>query len=90
MRLGAIGGGLLGMRDQDGKLARNLGAKFGTETFVFDSAKRLRYRGGIDGDRKVLSPIPEAHLFNALRNLVSGTAPALVTAKALGCALRLR
>jgi hypothetical protein len=86
----AIGGGLLAMRDQGGKLARNLEAKFATESFVFDSAGRLRYRGGIDGDRKYLSPAPKTHLLDALGSLVSGTAPAFTTSKALGCALKLR
>jgi hypothetical protein len=86
----AIGGGLLGIRDQGGKLARSLDARFATESFVFDSARRLRYRGGIDGDRKYLSPAPRTYLLDALRSLVSGTAPAFATSKALGCALRLR
>jgi hypothetical protein len=85
----ASGVRLVGARDARGALARRLDAKIATETFVFDSAKRLRYHGGIDGDRKYLSPKPEPRLGNALRALVSGTAPALTTSKPLGCALKL-
>jgi hypothetical protein len=85
----AIGSRLLGARDAHGTLARRLDARFATETFVFDSAQRLRYRGGIDGDRKYLTSKPQTHLGNALRALVAGTAPLLTTSKALGCALKL-
>jgi hypothetical protein len=85
----ASGSRLLGARDAHGTLARRLDAQFATETFVFDSAQRLRYRGGIDGDRKHLTSKPQAHLGNALRALVAGTAPPLTTSKALGCALKL-
>lgn len=84
-----LGGGLRGLRDPSGALARRLDAKFATETFVFDSSQRLRYRGGIDGDREYLSPKPKAHLQEALRSLLTGAAPASATSKALGCALKL-
>jgi hypothetical protein len=86
----AIGGGIAGMRDPGGRLARRLDATFATETFVFDSSRRLRYHGGIDGDRKSLGPTPQSHLGDALRSLVSGADPASSTSKALGCALKLR
>jgi hypothetical protein len=86
----AIGGGIAGMRDLEGTLARRLDASFATETFVFDSARRLRYHGGIDGDRTYLRPTPQGYLGDALRSLVSGESPASSTSKALGCALRLR
>jgi hypothetical protein len=85
----AIGSRLLGARDAHGTLARRLDAQFATETFVFDSAQRLRYRGGIDGDRKHLTSKPQTHLGDALRALVAGTAPPRTTSKALGCALKL-
>jgi len=85
----AVTGGLAVLRDVGGQLARRLGARFATESFVFDSKRQLRYRGGIDGDRAYLRPTTEAHLRNAVRSLITGSAPTLVTAKALGCALRL-
>ena len=76
--------------DDDGRLARRLGAQFATETFVFDAAGTLRYRGGIDDDRRSLRPRPTAHLRDELQSLLAGTAPPYATTKALGCALRLR
>lgn len=77
------------LRDPGGRLARRLGAQYATESFVFDTAGRLRYRGGIDDQRKYLGPNAKAHLRDALIHLLDNDAPAFVTAKALGCALRL-
>ena len=76
--------------DDGGRLARRLNAQFATETFVFDAAGTLRYRGGIDDDRRSLRPRPTAHLRDELQRLLAGTAPPYATTKALGCALRLR
>ncbi len=75
--------------DPGGKLARRLDAAYATETFVFDASGSLRYRGGIDDDRKTLSKTPRAHLRDALLGLLAGTAPAYATSKTLGCVLRL-
>jgi hypothetical protein len=77
------------LRDPSGRLARRLGAQYATESFVFDASGRLRYRGGIDDQRKYLGPNAKAHLRDALIHLLDNDAPAFVTAKALGCALRL-
>lgn len=77
------------MRDQGGRLARRLGAQYATESFVLDTKGRLRYRGGIDDQRKQIGPNAKAHLRDALEQLLDKDAPAYVTAKALGCALRL-
>jgi hypothetical protein len=75
-------------RDDGGTLARRLGAQYATETFVFDTTGLLRYRGGIDDDRKRLSANPRAHLGDELLSLLAGTAPSYAGAKSLGCALR--
>jgi len=77
------------LRDPGGRLARRLGAQYATESFVFDTGGRLRYRGGIDDQRKYLGPNAKTHLRDALVHLLENDAPAYVTAKALGCALRL-
>jgi hypothetical protein len=82
--------GLPVFRDDEGRLARLLDAQFATQTFVFDAKGALRYRGGIDGDRKELSESPQQFLRDALLRLLSGDAPELATAKALGCILRSR
>ena len=76
-------------RDDGGKLARRLEAQYATETFVFDATGAIRYRGGIDDDRKHLSSKPRAYLRDELLSLLAGMAPPYATAKSLGCALRL-
>jgi hypothetical protein len=78
------------LRDDGGRLARLLDAQFATETFVFDAKGALRYRGGIDDERRYLTASPKAHLRDALERLLAGTAPAYMTSKALGCVLRRR
>jgi hypothetical protein len=77
------------LRDDQGKLARRLGAEYATETFVFDATGALRYRGGIDDDRKRLSQTPRALLRDSLLGLLAGNAPEFATGKTLGCVLRL-
>ena len=76
-------------RDEDGRLARNLGALYATESYVVDAHGSIRYRGGIDSDRKHLRVDTQPFLRQALLKLVSGNAPALASSKALGCALKL-
>lgn len=77
-------------RDDGARFARRLEARYATETFVFDAAGALRYRGGIDSDRRTLTPAPRAYLREALASLLEAKAPPLASAKALGCALRTR
>jgi hypothetical protein len=76
-------------RDDGARLARRLEARYATETFVFDATGALRYRGGIDGDRRYLTPAPKAFLREALTALLQANGPSFTEAKALGCALRL-
>ena len=78
------------LRDEGGRLAAALDARFATESFVFDRGRALRYRGGIDADRTHLSDAPRAYLRDALTQLLVGRPPQIAEAKALGCALRLR
>jgi hypothetical protein len=77
------------LRDDGATLAHRLGAKFATESFVFDQTGALRYHGGIDSDRKYLSDHPRQSLREALLGLLAGSAPDYVSSKSLGCALRL-
>ena len=77
-------------RDEDGLLARHLGALYATETFVVDDRGNVRYRGGIDSDRKYLRIDARAYLRDAVVGLLAGKDPAFANSKALGCALKLR
>jgi hypothetical protein len=76
-------------RDEGGTLARRLHARFATEAYVIDRAGEVRYRGGLDGDRKQLTPTARMYLRDALVGLLRSDMPRYQTAKALGCALRL-
>jgi hypothetical protein len=76
-------------RDEEGRLARRLGALYATESFVLDAGGVVRYQGGIDGDRKYLRTDTPPYLRQALLGLIAGKAPAFASSKALGCALRL-
>jgi hypothetical protein len=77
-------------RDEDGRLARHLGALYASESYVIDAHGGVRYRGGIDSDRKYLRTDAQPYLREALFGLVSGRAPAFASSKALGCALKLQ
>jgi hypothetical protein len=81
--------GLPIFRDEGGTLARRLGASYATESYVLDATGHIRYRGGIDSDRKYLRPDTQPYLRQALLKLLAGQGPAFATTKALGCALRL-
>jgi hypothetical protein len=81
--------GLPIFRDEGGSLARRLGASYATESFIEDATGHVRYRGGIDTDRKYLRPDAEPYLRQALLKLLAGQGPPFATTKALGCALRL-
>jgi hypothetical protein len=85
----AVGPNLPVLRDEGGDLARRLGARYATESFVVDATGRVRYRGGIDSDRKVLNADTQPYLRRALASLLAGNPPALTTSKVLGCALRM-
>jgi len=77
------------LRDEGGTLARRLHARFATEAFVIDRAGEVRYSGGLDSDRKQLTPTAKMYLHDALDGLLRSDMPRHQTAKALGCALRL-
>ena len=81
--------GLPIVRDEGGTLARRLGASYATESYIQDATGQIRYRGGIDSDRKYLRPDAQPYLRQALLKLLAGQGPAFATTKALGCTLRL-
>ena len=81
--------GLPIFRDEGGTLARRLDARYATESYIEDATGHIRYRGGIDSDRKYLRPDAQPYLRQALARLLAGDGPALATTKAVGCALRL-
>lgn len=75
--------------DQDGALARSLGAIYAGYTVILDREGNIRYRGGIDSDRVRLRDDVTPYVSDALDDVLAGRAPRLVESKPLGCALRL-
>jgi hypothetical protein len=76
--------------DADAVLARSLAAEYATYSVVLDAAGTVRFRGGIDSDKSYLSADATPYLHDALDDLLTGTTPRRVEAKALGCPLSTR
>lgn len=77
------------LRDESGALAEALGAETATESYVFDQAGVIRYRGGLDPDRHVLRRTSPSYVADALDALLAGSSPKRAEARVLGCTLRL-
>jgi hypothetical protein len=78
------------LTDADGAAADALGASWATYTVVVDPAGHVRYRGGIDSDKRWLSDGAELWLRDALDRLLAGGDPEPAETEPLGCALRRR
>ena len=79
-------------KDARQELARALGVRTTTETFLFDARGQLRYRGAVDDQYTVGAARPEPtqnHLVAALEAVLQGAEPALSTTPAPGCLLTL-
>ena len=75
--------------DENGKLARAMGAECATYSVVLDRAGRVQYAGGIDDDRSHLRDDATPYLHDALVDVLDGKSPRRPSGKALGCALKL-
>ncbi len=78
------------LSDPEGASADALGAEYATYAVVVDGAGRVRYRGGIDSNRKYVTADAKPWLRDALDDLLAGREPALAETSPLGCALRRR
>jgi peroxiredoxin len=77
------------LADPKGRLAEALGARFATTTVVLDSAGSVRYRGGIDSEKRKPDPAGRFYLKEALSALLDGKTPDVTETKSLGCYLRI-
>lgn len=77
------------LADPNGKLAQALGARFATTTVVVDSSGTVRYRGGIDSEKRKPDPAGRFYLKEALSALLAGRTPDFTETKSLGCYLRI-
>ena len=77
------------VRDFGGGLARALGAERTPHVFVFDSARRLAYAGGID-DSPADPNIAQANwLRDVIMQLSSGQTVSVAPTKSFGCRIKL-
>lgn len=74
--------------DTEAAFADAVGAEYATYTVVLDREGRVRYRGGIDSDKRKMHDDATAYLRDALDDLLAGRAPRRTQGKALGCVLR--
>lgn len=74
--------------DENARFANSVHAEYSTYTLVVDRQGTIRYEGGIDSDRAVLTGSPAPYLSDALDDLLSGREPRLAASKAFGCMLQ--
>jgi peroxiredoxin len=75
------------LRDEGGRLAKLLDVHYATATVIIDSQGHVRYRGGVDTDRRGLHDDAKQYLKNAIDALLSGREPQPREPKTLGCYL---
>lgn len=74
------------LKDEDGSLARALGAVSTPHAFVFDADRRLRYRGRID-DARIPESVTTRELQDAVEALLAGRRPPVETTEPFGCSI---
>lgn len=74
------------LKDEDGSLARALGAVSTPHAFVFDRDRRLRYRGRID-DARIPESVTKHDLDEAVGALLEGRRPPVEATDPFGCSI---
>ena len=74
------------LKDEDGSLARALGAVSTPHAFVFGADRRLRYRGRID-DARIPESVTTHELQDAVEALLAGRRPPVETTEPFGCSI---
>lgn len=74
--------------DEGARLANALGAEYATFTVIVDGTQTVRYRGGIDSDKRKLHDEATPYVRDALDDLLAGRPVRRTEGRALGCVLR--
>lgn len=74
------------LQDASGDVARSYGAVATPHAFVFDRARRLRYRGRIDDSRNA-AKVETSDLREAVAQLVEGASVTVAETQPFGCAI---
>lgn len=74
------------LKDEDGALARALGAVATPHAFVFDAHRRLRYKGRID-DARMPESVTTRDLDEAVGAVLAGRRPPVEATEPFGCSI---
>lgn len=74
------------LKDEEGALARALGAVATPHAFVFDADRRLRYRGRID-DARMPESVTTRDLDEAVGAVLAGRRPPVEATEPFGCSI---
>ncbi len=74
------------LKDEDGSLARALGAVSTPHAFVFGADRRLRYQGRID-DARIPESVKTHELQDAVEALLAGRRPPVEATEPFGCSI---
>ncbi|HJP65568.1 MAG TPA: thioredoxin family protein [Actinomycetota bacterium] len=80
------GFGIPYLRDNDGELARSLGAVCTPHAFLFDGSRVLRYRGRVD-DARLPENVTTRDLQAAVEDLLAGRDPGVAETEPFGCSI---
>ncbi|HJW08787.1 MAG TPA: thioredoxin family protein [Holophagaceae bacterium] len=78
------------LRDEDQSVARSFGAVCTPDFFLYDSDRRLRYRGRLDDNWKDPSAVKHEELKSAIEALLHGGAPEPMQRPSMGCSIKWR
>ena len=74
--------------DENSKLANAFGAKTTPHIFLFNSQKRLAYKGAIDDNYKSIEEVTKNYLLDALEEVSNQKSVTINDTKAVGCSIK--
>jgi peroxiredoxin len=74
--------------DESQSVAKSFGALCTPHCFVFDQARRLKYKGRVDDNWKEPDAVTEHNLRDAIDAVVRGEEPPVHEANAMGCSIK--
>ena len=74
--------------DESQKVAKAYGALCTPHCFVFDSKRKLQYKGRVDDNWEDPDAVKERNLHDAIQALVDGNTPEVQEANAIGCSIK--
>jgi glutathione peroxidase-family protein len=74
--------------DENSKLANAFGAKTTPHIFLFNSEKRLAYKGAIDDNYKSINNVTKNYLLDAIEEVINQKSVSINDTKAVGCSIK--